>query len=344
MKCARVPLQQRLKPGRTPRAPAAPAAPGASDRVRRFCQQRLVDPAHEDGRWCSELMERFHCNIINEEECSEPDVYQHYEKNTDGVFLSVQTLKFQGDVEERKRPRTCFKYKSVNNEIKHRMFVKQVVEDNKETELQEDASSQITNHYFDDYINYILNDKSRPSTVESDTKTTDKHKEANVNSDKKDNIKSKDTNKKKFIKIDGDLINDYGKTTISYQNSGNKKNLTISRVQSPETVQVIRVDVVCNYSRPESTVESENEDKAKKIVAVKEVKPTPVLDMKSNHFANKYFLTKTIKSLDENLSGGAKVTLLCKTFRLTDRSNLTARCNARTEGNRPTKTKTYYRS
>lgn len=277
---------------------------------------------------------RFHCNPNCDQLTEAPDTFR-VQQDTQDIVLTVQTLKFQGDVDQTIRPRTSFKYKKITDGNKHRMFVKQAVTDNEFSD--DDRSSQLTYYYFDDYLKYLYNnDRSRPTSGKSsvflrgfskdklvENKAT--HGEI-INTDeitksRKPESKIKSLPKKTPQRQMKDEIRDVSETIentkITYQKSGKRKSLTISRAQSPETVQVIRVDVVCNYT---SSTTSDNEEN-KKIecptdTSVRNMENT----MKNNYFANKYLLTNTIKSVDENLSGGSKVTLFCKTFKLSDRN------------------------
>lgn len=219
------------------------------------------------------------------------------------------------------------------------MFIKQTVSGN-QLPYDDTSFSVDVDYYFDDYVNYIINktEQSRPSTGRSSiyfqrkSNSIYKQKEnkaVQVNSDdsilnSKNNNSSKKLSKPNttVIKIDnGDYIKDSAMedTKISYCNTGKRKSLTISRAQSPETVQVIRVDVVCNNSSAAS-VASASDEKYKTENKFSN-KTNDNDDAKRNNFANKYLLTNTIKTLDENVGGGSKVTLLCKTFKLANRNN-----------------------
>lgn len=282
---------------------------------------------------------RFHCNLYDEEHNPYDEDANFNHHSSEDMFLSVQTLQFQGNQEERqarKPPRTCFKYKALTHENRHRMFVKEIVEDPDNPE--EDCSSQQNSFYLDDYVKYIMtSDRSRPSTGKSSLylteDITDSRDKATQVESKRSNLKNKQMNKpkiqsKKSVKLeDKEPARVFNKDNamegakISYHKFGKRKSITISRAQSPETVQVIRVDVVCNYSSAGSTV-SDFEDTKKHIKmedAVASNKEISRVGIRNTNFANKYLLTKSIKSLDENVSGGAKVTLLCKTYRLADR-------------------------
>lgn len=256
------------------------------------------------------------------------------QKDADDLFLSVQNLKFLGD-EQRKRSRTSFKYKTLMGHNKHRMFVKQIVEDQDLSE--DDRSSQLTCYYFDDYAKYINNaDRSRPSSGKSSiflqgiTSKLKENKAVQVDTTKTMVSKKTRIVEQKFKNSHkpGDIQDEFtcekdsniDDTKIAFHKSGKRKSLTITRVPSPETVQVIRVDVVCNYSSS-STMSDYDENKKQtqtdsgKLIENK----LENFNIRNNHYANKYLLMNTIKTLDENVSGGAKVTLLCKTFRLSDR-------------------------
>ncbi|XP_038216606.1 uncharacterized protein LOC119835702 [Zerene cesonia] len=320
MKCAKLQLQERTKSGVKPNM--------SVEKPRRICQKRMIDPHHEeDQRWKGKALERFYCN-----ENVHYDLNQIYDngrvlQDTQDLFLTVQNLQFQGEVQQRKRPRTSFKYKTLSGNRKHRMFVKELLEEN-----ANDCGrfSELTCYYLEDYAKYLLsNDRSRPSTGKSNTfiynfDTKIKHCKA-VQTELK-NVSRKsfkcDTKFKKASKRnkdEGKEIVETAKTAmkdakITYEKSGKRKSLTISRTESPATVQVIRVDVVCNYSCSSSM--SDYEEKQ-----TKEENKQEILKAKQSHFANKYLLTNTLKTLDEN-AGGARVTLLCKTFKLADRSGI----------------------
>ncbi|XP_059059896.1 uncharacterized protein LOC131853098 [Achroia grisella] len=323
MKCAKLHLQERSK--------VKPITIKVNDKPRRYCQKRMVDPGHEeDPRW-TDVFERFHCHISGDGEVDAERYGNIPNQTEDYIFLSVQNIKFQGDTQQRKRPRTSFKYKSLSDNRKHRMFVKQVVDD---VDVGDDVSSQLSSYYFDDYVKYITNDRSRPSSSKSSLflqRISNKYKEnkaiqvdAKI-SDKK--IRKDCKEKQTSVKVTKSEVtedplpdNNMENAKISFHKSGKRKSLTISRVPSPETVQIIRVDVVCNYSNSSMLSDCyDDNNKQTKLDNVK-IDKDSTHNFKSSHFANKYLLTNTVKTLDENVSGGAKVTLLCKTFRLTDRS------------------------
>uniref|UniRef100_A0A2A4K5X4 Uncharacterized protein n=1 Tax=Heliothis virescens TaxID=7102 RepID=A0A2A4K5X4_HELVI len=331
MKCARLHLQQRVKSKTKNERPLI-------EKPRRYCQKRLVNPQHEeDPRWI-DIFERFHCNMHGDQLTDAIDSVRA--QDSDDMVLTVQTLKFQGDVDQTTRPRTSFKYKKNTDVNKHRMFVKQAVSDNDLTD--DDRSSQLTYYYFDEYLKYLYNtDRSRPTSAKSSIflKGYSKEKEnkatqveLNIDDTKKQRKEPKiKTNAKKSPKLQTkDEIRDDSETIentkITYQKTGKRKSLTISRAQSPETVQVIRVDVVCNYSNNSTSDYEDNKktecstDRSEKFRENSVLKNSYFANKYNNHFATKYLLTNTVKSLDENLSGGSKVTLLCKTFKLSDRN------------------------
>ncbi|RVE44069.1 hypothetical protein evm_011276 [Chilo suppressalis] len=331
MKCARVHLQERAK-SQVKRC-LLPEKP------RRYCQRRLVNPEHcEDPRW-SDALQRFHCNsLINTEDYAKEGI-DTSARNDNDLYLSVQNLKFQGDVLDLKRPRANFKYKSLNGNRKHRMFVKQVVDEN--YNYEEDRSSPLSN-YFDDYVKYILStDRSRASSsgkssiFEINNKFTEKSKQVENKFGKDEKISPEIEAKRKsapikVVKYDADELHNNNATDknvivdakVAYHNSGKRKSLTISRVPSPETVQVIRVDVVCNYSSSSNISDCQDKRQQSPDVTKLSDKEITKLNFKGSHFADKYLLTKTIKSVDENLSCGSKVTLLCKTFKLSNRNKV----------------------
>lgn len=215
------------------------------------------------------------------------------------------------------------------------MFVKQAIPD--EDELSDDGrSTQLTSYYFDDYVKYLSNDKSRPTSGKSsiflqslDNKKENKATQVDefgegskkprhriIESKVKSLLKKCAKQEiKDEIKRDDTAIED---PKITYRKSGRRKSLTISRTQSPEIMQVIRVDVVCNHNR--GSVMSDYED-TKQLDNNESLNNYDVksMDTKKSHFANKYLLTNTVKTLDENLASGETVTLLCKTFKLSER-------------------------
>ncbi|XP_063893060.1 uncharacterized protein LOC110372479 [Helicoverpa armigera] len=329
MKCARLHLQQRVK-GKSKNESRLVEKP------RRYCQRKLVNPQHEeDPRWI-DIFDRFHCNARGDHLTDAIDSVRA--QDSDDMVLTVQTLKFQGDVDQTTRPRTSFKYKKNTDVNKHRMFVKQAVSENELTD--DDRSSQLTYYYFDEYLKYLYNtDRSRPTSAKSSIflkgyskERENKATQVEINMDDKKNRKEPKikTNPKKSPKLQmkeeiRDVPETIENTKITYQKTGKRKSLTISRAQSPETVQVIRVDVVCNYSNSTSDYDDNKKaecstDRSEKFRDDSVLKNSYFANKYSNHFATKYLLTNTVKSLDENLSGGSKVTLLCKTFKLSDRN------------------------
>lgn len=267
------------------------------------------------------------------------------QQDAEDMVLTVQTLKFEGDVDQSSRPRTSFKYKKNTDANKHRMFVKQAITENELSD--DDRSSQLTYYYFDEYLKYLHNtDRSRPASRNSsiflrgfskDKDKTEDNKPTQVETNADEMKKSRTTetkiknNVKKIPKRElmKDEIRDVSETIentkITYKKSGKRKSLTISRAQSPETVQVIRVDVVCNYTNSSSSDYEDNKkesltDRSETFRENSLIKKDIFANRYSNHLASKYLLTNSIKSVDENLSGGSKVTLLCKTFKLSDRN------------------------
>ncbi|XP_045458434.1 uncharacterized protein LOC123668785 [Melitaea cinxia] len=322
MKCAKLHLQERSK---------TKMNKVHNEKPRRFCQKRMVDPAHEeDSRW-TDAYERFHKNCDINETCDNGKKLQE----RDDLFLSVQNLRFQGEVEQNRRPRTSFKYKILPDSRKHRMFVKQTVEDSYLSE----ARSSVLSDYDYNYTKYLLNnDQSRPSSSKSSIilyylNNKFKENKATQVDIKNSNVKKKPINEKlKKIKkcdIKPDLTKDIKlteienntvDTKITYRKRGKRKSLTISRTDCPATVQVIRVDVVCNYSSS-STMSDYDECRKEATPAEQEDKENKMVKPNLSHFDKKYVLTNTVKTLDENVTG-AKVTLMCKTFKLTERSKV----------------------
>ncbi|XP_026314011.1 uncharacterized protein LOC113225797 [Hyposmocoma kahamanoa] len=330
MICARINLQQR------PKTTVKFGRAATPDQPRRYCQKRLVNPDHDEGpRWIG-VFERFHCNGMNRQDGT-PNK-ETRQKDADDLFLSVQNLKFLGD-EQRKRSRTSFKYKTLMGHNTHRMFVKQIVEDQ---DLSEDGrSSQQTCYYFDDYAKYVTNtDRSRPSSGKSSiflqgittkfkqnkavqvdtTKTMVSKKTPIVEQKLKNSHKPGGIHNEVTSKVTCEKDSNIDDTKIAFHKSGKRKSLTITRVPSPETVQVIRVDVVCNFSNSSTMSDYDENKKQTQTDSDKLIENKfENFNIRNNHYANKYLLMNTIKTLDENVSAGAKVTLLCKTFRLTDR-------------------------
>lgn len=218
------------------------------------------------------------------------------------------------------------------------MFVKQVIPDvDQDTD---DESSHITSYYFDDYVKYLFDtDKSRPTSGKSSVflqslsnkkenkatqvdgqmgEVSNKPRQGYMESRVKTFLKKSDKQEiKDGAQSDDANIED---TKITFRKSGRRKSLTISRAQSPEVMQVIRVDVVCNHSRGSAMSDYESNTRTKPACEdTLDNLDIERVDLKKSHFANKYLLTSTIKPLDEHLAG-EKVTLLCKTFKLTERS------------------------
>ncbi|XP_063545845.1 uncharacterized protein LOC134753834 [Cydia strobilella] len=332
MNCAKLRLHERLKPNRARPGTGRVAASGpALGRPRRFCQKRLVNPAHdEDPRW-TDLFDRFYCNPSTD--AAESTIGNIHTQLDEDLFLSVQNIKFDGDINETKRTKTCFKYKAIKDGQKHRMFVKQVVEEKEE--YIEDCSSLLTCYYFDDYIKYILNPEQNAPSSDKSSILYCAHN--NFTQNKLLQFKSNGTDVKKCNQINNNLkISCIAKemkeskeglpdlaledTKVEYYKSGKRKCLTLSRTQSPETVQVIRVDVVCHPRAAPGDAPAPDGSKQTHVDNEGAFHPTSITNVKTNHFSNKYLLTNTIKTLDANVSGGAKVTLLCKTFRLSSRT------------------------
>lgn len=224
------------------------------------------------------------------------------------------------------------------------MFVKQIVDD---LDQYEECPSSELSDYFDDYSKYFTNNgDSRPSSASSsivlyclsnktkenkgtqvDLRTQQRRKPSKSDFKTKKNTRKKSEssaagNNKNSAGIDVDRPDNIEDTKIAFHRSGKRKSLTISRTESPATVQVIRVDVVCNYSSTSSM--SDYEDNKKSTHAIdkdQEEQGLKPLKLKKSRFVNKYMLTNTVKSLDQNVSNG-KVTLMCKTFKLTNRSKI----------------------
>ncbi|XP_047544404.1 uncharacterized protein LOC125076330 [Vanessa atalanta] len=329
MKCAKLHLQDRstIKSNKT-----------NNEKPRRFCQKRMVNPEHEeDPRW-TDVYERFYCN--DHENCylNETNDSVGTHQGREDLFLTVQNLQFQGDVDQRRRSRTSFKYKTLTDSQKHRMFVKQVIDDSYQTDV---ARSSILSDYAENYTKYFSNnDQSRPSSSKSSIILYSLNNKCKENKSTQVDLRNGQVKKKtKFEKIkslkkrdlkstineelnQNQCDNNSADTKITYHRNGKRKSLTISRADSPATVQVIRVDVVCNYSCS-STISDYDESKKElsTIDTEQDDKENQMVKSKRSYYPKKYVLTNTVKTLDENVSGG-KVTLLCKTFKLTDRAKM----------------------
>ncbi|XP_050683615.1 uncharacterized protein LOC126978663 isoform X2 [Leptidea sinapis] len=314
MKCGKVSLQERS------RARIKTAIP--NEKPRRYCEKRLINPEHEeDPRWLIGL-QRYYCNenepILNESHNSG----RVQQENLD-LFLSVQNLQFQGEAQQSKRPRTSFKYKTLLNKQKHRMFVKELIE---EVHNEPGRTSELT-YYFDDYAKYLdrsgnSSEKSSLINVTNESKTNKAIQTQFRGSDTNVQLKKvKKTRKRDTVPRTkkNDEINDKNleKAQISFHKHGKTKILTISRNESPSTLQVIRVDVVCYQSGSSMSLYEDN----KPVKESNDHNNNYRIDLKHKHLANKYLLTSSVKTLDEN-TRGAKVTLLCKTFKLAERSRI----------------------
>nr|XP_026497185.1 uncharacterized protein LOC113401458 [Vanessa tameamea] len=329
MKCAKLHLQDRstIKSNKT-----------NNEKPRRFCQKRMVNPEHEeDPRW-TDVYERFYCNDHDNCYLNETNDSVGTHQGREDLFLTVQNLQFLGDVDQRRRSRTSFKYKTLTDSQKHRMFVKQVIDDSYQTDV---ARSSILSDYADNYTKYFSNnDQSRPSSSKSSIILYSLNNKYKENKSTQVDLRNGQVKKKtKFEKIkslkkrdlkstineelkENQCDNNSADTKITYHRNGKRKSLTISRADSPATVQVIRVDVVCNYSCS-STMSDYDESKKEQntIDTEQDDKENQMMKPKISHYPKKYVLTNTVKTLDENVSGG-KVTLLCKTFKLTDRAKM----------------------
>ncbi|XP_052746552.1 uncharacterized protein LOC112046805 [Bicyclus anynana] len=306
----------------------------------RFCQKRLVNPDHdEDARW-TDVSERFYCNNMENNDLNQTHESGMTLQSREDICLSVQNIQFQGSIEQRRRPRTSFKYKTLPDGQKHRMFVKEMVD---EFESEEANRYSELSDYFDDYSKYFSNnDNSRPSSGKSsivlyclNNKTKEnKATQVDLRSTEprrkhKLDLKIKKVNKRiDKLELLGDSKNNIedkkddniDDTKITFHKNGKRKSLTISRTESPATVQVIRVDVVCNYSTSSTMSDYEENRSPSGSNDTKETdQETKTTNLKKSRFVNKYMLTNTVKTLDQNVSGG-KVTLMCKTFKLTNRS------------------------
>ncbi|XP_026497185.2 uncharacterized protein LOC113401458 [Vanessa tameamea] len=329
MKCAKLHLQDRstIKSNKT-----------NNEKPRRFCQKRMVNPEHEeDPRW-TDVYERFYCNDHDNCYLNETNDSVGTHQGREDLFLTVQNLQFLGDVDQRRRSRTSFKYKTLTDSQKHRMFVKQVIDDSYQTDV---ARSSILSDYADNYTKYFSNnDQSRPSSSKSSIILYSLNNKYKENKSTQVDLRNGQVKKKtKFEKIkslkkrdlkstvneelkENQCDNNSADTKITYHRNGKRKSLTISRADSPATVQVIRVDVVCNYSC--SSTMSDYDESKKELSTIdteQDDKENQMMKPKISHYPKKYVLTNTVKTLDENVSGG-KVTLLCKTFKLTDRAKM----------------------
>ncbi|KPI91838.1 hypothetical protein RR46_08264 [Papilio xuthus] len=333
MNCAKLHLQERIR--------SRPKSEPRHDKPRRYCQKRLVDPQFEENnKWTYEA-ERCHGTEYEKSNVNRimPSVNNH---DVSDMFLTVQTLQFKGESQQSKRQRTSFKYKTLNSGQKHRMFVKQVIDRNMGN-YNVDAASELTSYYLD-YSKYFSNNaRSRSSSAESRVsnqnfdKNLKRNKSIQVDSNTFEEIKQDKTSSKleEELNNNSELNNKTQKNEvvinntkednpkIAFHKNGKRKSITISKSESPETVQVIRVDLVCNYSSNSNTEDYNKQNNRNQI---------HLLDTRSDddnirrkHYNSKYLLTKSVKALDENVSGGTNVTLLCKTFRLADRSKYSNR-------------------
>ncbi|XP_032527497.1 uncharacterized protein LOC116777856 [Danaus plexippus] len=306
MQCTKLSLQDRSK-----------IKPSKSERSGRFCEKRMVDPGHEeDPRWSDKM---FYCSDVDINEKNDKCRLQ----SGNELVLTVQNIQFKGNVEQKKRPRTGFKYKSLPANQKHRMFVRENVED---LDQNADCYSELSN-YFDNYAKYFTNSNSSPTSSKSSLILNDfidrhtENKAIQVDMGCKTKKKQKfhlKTNKlqkhKTYHENNVEIIENDDDTKILFHKNSKRKSITITRNESPATLQIIRVDVVCSYSS--SSTMSDYEERKK--ISSNDVKENITTNTKS-HLTNKYMLTNSVKTLDENISSG-KVTLLCKTFKLSDRS------------------------
>ncbi|CAK1588352.1 unnamed protein product [Parnassius mnemosyne] len=333
MKCTKLHLQERIK--------ARPTSELDRDKPRRYCQKLLVDPQFEENSRWTDALQRFCCTeTVRFDNNGTKNIRTEQNTNISKMFLSVQNLQFDGDIKQSKRPLTSFKFRNPVDVHKHRMFVKQAVdEDIDYNDVDNDVVSEQTCYYFGDYVRYFANnDRSRPSSAKSsiNIQNTDKklreNKSVQVDFKRITESKHKELTPDLIFNKDEEILKnhkesqienydmDKNETKIAFYKRGKRKSITISKSESPETVQVIRVDVVCNYSCS-STMSDYDEDK--KQCSDRKLPSTDAQTINTNikrfNLSNKYLLTKSVKALDENVSGGANVTLLCKTFTLTDR-------------------------
>ncbi|KPJ09022.1 hypothetical protein RR48_15163 [Papilio machaon] len=327
MNCAKLHLQKRSR--------SRPKSEPRHDKPRRYCQKRLVDPQFEENnRWTYET-QRYNCTEYEKSNVNRILPIRNHHDVSD-MFLTVQTLQFKGESQQSKRQRTSFKYKTLNSGQKHRMFVKQVVDRNVDNYDVEGASEL---KYYLDFSKYFSNKvPSRSSSVESrvSNQNFDKNLKRNKSVQVDFNTFAEIKQDKTSTKLEKKLNNNpevHDKTTkdeeftnnvkddnpkIAFHKYGKRKSITISKAESPETVQVIRVDLVCNYSANSNT-EDYNKQNNRSQIHLADVRNNDD-NMRRKHYNSKYLLTKSVKALDENVSGGTNVTLLCKTFRLADRS------------------------
>ncbi|XP_041986933.1 uncharacterized protein LOC121738764 [Aricia agestis] len=304
MQCAKLQLVERSKMVRYMEEP------------RRYCQKRLVDPDHHDGTRWLRVLDRY-CEKEEKEdkdELHETNESFQQERETPELCLSVLNIQYQGDVQQRKRPRTSFKYKNCLHGEKHRMFVKEIVDD---VELYDvERTSELT--CYGDYAKYFQNISRRSSEGSLACDKQKESKSVQVNVPKENKKPKKETKIKRAqatkIKINNDVeASEDTDTKVSFHKYGARKSLTITRAESPETLQIIRVDVVCNHS--DRSTPADDRKQRPPAAAAGRGRGT------DNKTYDKYLRCGgggVVKTLDENVSGG-KVTLLCKTFRLTDR-------------------------
>ncbi|XP_068632299.1 uncharacterized protein [Battus philenor] len=328
MRCAKLQLQERTK--MKPKTESSPGKP------RRYCQKLLVDPQYgDDTKWTNSIKgyqcESYNCDTIGVIPSNACVRTSHHE--SDVVFLTVQTLQFKGELQRSKRPRTSFKYKTFTDCQRHRMFVKQVVDENS-SHYDGDQESELTSYFFNDYAKYFISyERSRPSSTceffnidnncrQNKSVQVDIGCVGNKRRDKKNYVENCLKEDEKKIK-NGVVYNDMkvDEEKITFHKNGGRKSITISKMENPETVQVIRVDVVCNY-RCSSSLSNNEENSVQTNCSQSHSKNTKKDDLyiKGMHNGNKYLLTKSIKALDEKVSSRTNVTLVCKTFTLADRS------------------------
>ncbi|CAH0716500.1 unnamed protein product, partial [Brenthis ino] len=318
MKCVKLNLQERSK---------MKCNKPNIDKPRKFCQQRMVNPEHEeDPRWI-DVYDRFYCNDYQSYDLNVTSSSQIQQCHED-LFLSVQNLQFQGTVDQHRKVRSSFKYKSLSNCHKHRMFVKQIVDECNQYSVT--RSSELSD-YVEDYTKYISNnDQSRSSSAKSSIVLFCLNNKRKQNKCVQVDIKSHETRKKPkiergkryqrahpksglILKASDESVNTED-TKVAFHKNGKRKSLTISRTESPATVQVIRVDVVCNNSCSSSISDYDKSEKQYSHDLNQEDNKNQMNANQKSQLIKKYMLTNTVKTLEEKVSG-SKVTLMLEVTR-----------------------------
>lgn len=215
------------------------------------------------------------------------------------------------------------------------MFVKQIVDEFNQHSV---ARSSELSDYVEDYTKYISNnDQSRSSSAKSSIVLFCLNNKRKQNKCVQVDLRSQETRKKTKIEKGKRYQRAHPKsgpifkasdenvstedTKVAFHKNGKRKSLTISRTESPATIQVIRVDVVCNYSCSSSMSEYDGSEKQYSYDLSQEDNKNKMNANQKSRLIKKYMLTNTVKTLDEKVSG-SKVTLMCKTFKLNNRPKM----------------------